>query len=82
MQYLSILFSSFGEEDFQRFASSNFLRSNCLWLLFRRQNWWHHHLNKLELHIHKDCLCVIYKSNFGEEDFQRFALNLLCSHCL
>ena len=35
MQYLRILWSSFGEEDFQRFAS-NFLCSNCLWLLFRQ----------------------------------------------
>ena len=35
VQYLRILFSSFGEEDFQRFAS-NFLCSNCLWLLFRQ----------------------------------------------
>ena len=60
MQYLTILLSSFGEEDFQRFAS-NFLSSNCLWLLFLRQNRWQHHLNKLELHIHKDYLCVIYK---------------------
>ena len=24
----------------------------------------------------------ILLSNFGEEDFQRFALNLLCSNCL
>ena len=33
-EYLRILSNSFGEEDFQRFAS-NFLCSNCLWLLIR-----------------------------------------------
>ena len=32
-QYLRILLSSFGEEDFQRFAL-NLLCSKCLWLLF------------------------------------------------
>ena len=47
VQYLRILLSSFGEEDFQRFAS-NFLCLNCLWLLFRQQCICRHHLNKLE----------------------------------
>ena len=35
VQYLRILLSSFGEEDFQRFAI-NLLCSNCLSLLFRK----------------------------------------------
>ena len=73
MQYLRILFSSFGEEDFQRLAL-NLLCSNCLSLLFRQQCRWHYHLNKLCLHTPKDYLYVIYLrillSSFGEEDFK------------
>ena len=60
--YLCAISKNFGEEDFQKFAS-NFLCSNCLWLLLRRQYGWHHHLNKLELHIFKDYLCVISKNS-------------------
>ena len=60
VQYLKIMLSSFGE-DFQRFAS-NFLCSDCLWLLIRRQCRWSHPLNELELHIPKD-YCVISKNS-------------------
>ena len=35
VQYLRILFTNFGEENFQRFAFS-LLCSNCLWLLFHK----------------------------------------------
>ena len=61
MQYLKILFNSFGEEDFQRFAL-NYLCSNYFGF-FPQICRWRHHLNKILLDIPKDYLCVISKNS-------------------
>ena len=85
LQYLRILWSGFGEKEFHRFTL-NLLCSNCLCLLFHQYCRWSRdfltNFNKTFLRT----ICVQYLRillrSFGEEDFQRFALNLLCSNCL
>ena len=68
MQYLRILSSCFGEEDFQRFAS------NCLWLFFANNVG----VPPFEQTLINTCpriICVQYLrilfSSFGEEDFSK-----------
>ena len=79
--YLRILFTSFGVEDFQRFAL-NLLHLNCLC---------HYSVDNaggttIGTNFNFKCPRTIFVqhlrilwSSFGEEDFRRFALNLLSS---
>ena len=73
--------SSFGEEDFQTFTL-NLLRSNFGYY-FANNASGACYLNfnyTYPRNIRAQCLRVMLNS-FGEEDFQRFALNLPCSNC-
>ena len=77
MQYLEIWFSSFGEEDFQRFAINYLVQIIFGYYLANNVGG-----ITIRTNFNYTCprtICVQYLrilfSSFGEEDFQRFALN-------
>ena len=76
MQYLRILLSTFGEEVFQRFAS-NFVQI-VFGYYFADNVDGTNHLNELELHIHKDYLCVISNHNSCSQSTDLAKLNPYC----
>ena len=80
MQYLRILFNSFGEEDFQRFCIklSMFklflaIISPIMQVAPPFEDFLIGHTQEY-LRISMQYLRILF-SSFGEEDFQRFALN-------
>ena len=86
VQHLRIWLSSFEEENFQRFAL-NKITMFKLFVDIISPIMLVAPLFEQTLIIHAQtttcvkCLRILFIS-FGEEDFQGFALNLLCSNCL